>query len=284
MGIEIDQGRIALTDGTTLSYVESGHGPTLVMIPGWSQTAAQVQQQVEALSEHVTVFAVDLRGHGEPSAPEHGHRVARLATDLRELLLARDLRDVILLGHSLGSSVIWAYVDHYGTDRISKLVIVDQARLVTSEPESTDGEKFSFGCLFPDASTLANVMSAVGATDSIDGTKEIIRGMVTSDVDEDALTWVAQMLLTLPREQADDLLWDHCPNDWRDVITSIRIPTLVVGAGASLVSPASRRWLTGEDPQGRIEVFEARDGGAHVMFVEDPERSPRVVLDFLLEE
>ena len=284
MGIEIDQGRIALTDGTTLSYLESGHGPTLVMLPGWSQTAAQYKHQMEALSERFTVFAIDLRGHGESSSPEHGYRVARLATDLRELILARDLREVILLGHSMGSSVIWAYLDHYGTDRISKLVIVDQAPVVTGKPGWSDEEKVTYGCLFPDASALADFVSAVRTTDTVEGTKEIIRGMFTSDIDEDELTWIAEMNLMLPREQAADLLWDHCLNDWRDVIKSIRIPTLVIGSESSIFSAESQRWIADQNPHARVEIFEAHDGGSHFMFAENPERFNRVVLEFLDEE
>lgn len=284
MATEIDQGRIALTDGTTLSYLESGHGPTLVMLPGWSQTAAQYKHQIEALSERFTVFAIDLRGHGESSSPEHGYRVARLATDLRELLLARDLRDVILLGHSMGSSVIWAYLDHYGTDRISKLVIVDQAPVVTGKPGWSDEEKVTYGCLFPDASALADFVSAVRTTDTVEGTKEIIRGMFTSDIDEDELTWIAEMNLMLPREQAADLLWDHCLNDWRDVIKSIRIPTLVIGSEASIFSAESQRWIADQNPNAQVEIFESHDGGSHFMFAENPERFNRVVLEFLAEE
>lgn len=283
MAAIIDKGRIALTDGTTLSYLEAGDGPTLVMIPGWSQTAAQWKHQIEVMAEHFKVFAVDMRGHGESDNAEHGYRVARLATDLRELMLSRDLRDVILLGHSMGSSIIWAYLDHYGTDRIAKLVIVDQAPVVTGKPGWTDEERVTYGCLFPDASALADFVSAVRTTDTVEGTKEIIRGMFTADIPEDELAWIAEMNLHLPREEAADLLWEHCLNDWRDVIKNIRVPTLVVGSEASIFSADSQRWIAAQNPNAKVEIFEASDGGSHFMFAENPERFNRVVLDFLLE-
>lgn len=280
----MDRGRIALTDGTTLSYLEGGSGPTLVMLPGWSQTAEQYKHQLDVLSDHFTVFAVDLRGHGDSDKVGGGYRVARLATDLRELIYSRDLRDIILLGHSMGSSVIWAYIDHYGTDRIAKLVIVDQAPCVTGKPGWSDEEKLSYGCLFPDAAALAGFVDAVRTTDSVEGTKEIIRGMFTSGIDEDELTWIAEMNLRLPREQAADLLWDHCLNDWRDVIASIRVPTLVIGSEASIFSAESQRWIADQNPNAEVEIFEATDGGSHFMFAENPERFNRVVLNFLLPE
>lgn len=44
-------GEVTTSDGVTLRYLEAGSGPPLVMIPGWSQTAAQFKHQIEGLSD-----------------------------------------------------------------------------------------------------------------------------------------------------------------------------------------------------------------------------------------
>ena len=41
------------------------------MIPGWSQSAAQWEDQL-ALADQYHVIALDMRGHGESSKGEHG--------------------------------------------------------------------------------------------------------------------------------------------------------------------------------------------------------------------
>jgi pimeloyl-ACP methyl ester carboxylesterase len=54
------------------------------------------------------VIAVDMRGHGESDKPDNGYAIQRLAKDVQDLLAARNLTDVTLMGHSMGSSVIWS--------------------------------------------------------------------------------------------------------------------------------------------------------------------------------
>jgi len=102
------KGVVTTNDGVTLRYEEAGSGKPLVCIPGWSQTAAQFKHQLTGLSDRYRVIAVDMRGHGESDKPDNGYTIQRLAKDVQDLLVARNLTDVTLMGHSMGSSVIWS--------------------------------------------------------------------------------------------------------------------------------------------------------------------------------
>ena len=102
-------GHVTTNDGVRLHYVEVGAGQPVVMIPGWSQPAAQFKYQLAGLHDRYRLIAVDMRGHGESEKPAFGYKIARLAKDLHEVLGALDLRDVALLGHSMGCAVIWSY-------------------------------------------------------------------------------------------------------------------------------------------------------------------------------
>ena len=61
---EIKQGSFVTSDGVKINYLESGRGRPVVMIPGWSQTAAMFQDQITAFSENYRVIAVDMAGDG----------------------------------------------------------------------------------------------------------------------------------------------------------------------------------------------------------------------------
>ena len=61
---------IELGSGLTLSALTGGSGQPLIMIPGWSQTAAEWQKNAETLTEHRRVIALDMlmdfpNGYGE---------------------------------------------------------------------------------------------------------------------------------------------------------------------------------------------------------------------------
>ena len=95
-----------MNDGTQLSYLEAGAGKTLVLVPGWSQTAEQFKFQIEGLADRYRVIALDMRGHRRFRQPTYGYSIQRLAKDLEDVLVTLDLRDVTILGHSMGCSVL----------------------------------------------------------------------------------------------------------------------------------------------------------------------------------
>lgn len=119
------QGEFTTNDGVQLHYLESGSGRPLVMIPGWSQSAAEFKYQLSGLSDRYHVIAIDMRGHGDAAKPNHGYHIQRLSADVHEFLVARNLSDVTLAGHSMGCSVIWGYWELYGSDQLSKIILID---------------------------------------------------------------------------------------------------------------------------------------------------------------
>lgn len=275
-------GQIAVADGVRLHYIEAGEGPVLLMIPGWSQSAAEFRHQVEGLSKRRRVIALDMRGHGRSEKPESGYRIQRLAKDLYDAIAALGLERPDVLGHSMGASVLFAYSSLFAQDRpLGRLVIVDQAPCVTARPGWDDETMADAGCLLPDMAALAAFEAGVLAGEGKEATKEIVRGMFTGAVDETVLDWVASENALMPRPQAAHLLHDHCLQDWRSEIAAIRNPTLVVGGEASIFPARSQRWIARQIPEAEVEIFEADDGGSHFMFLENPERFNARVAAFL---
>jgi pimeloyl-ACP methyl ester carboxylesterase len=273
---------VVLAGGLETSYLEGGSGHPLIMLPGWSQSAAEFERQFDDLSRVARVIAVDQRGHGETEAPDGGYRIQRLAKDLQELIVALDLDTPDLLGHSMGASVIWSYLSLFAAELpVRRLVIVDQAPAVLAQPGWDEQEMARYGCLLPDAAALAAFEGGVIASDTVETATEIIRGMFTADLPADRLAWIAAENLKMPREQAAHLLHDHCVIDWRSEIAAIRRPTLVIGAEASIFSAASQRWIAEQIPGAEVDIFPADDGGSHFMFYENPDRFNARVSAFL---
>lgn len=274
---------IELPGGAVLNTIEAGDGQPLIMIPGWSQSAAEYGRNIEELAKGRRVIALDMRSHGESKKMDGGHRIQRLAKDLFEVIDVLGLDEVDVLGHSMGSSVIWSYLDLFGPAKLRRLVIVDQAPMAAALPAWTDEMKKTYGCLFPDVQSVAAFCDMVRATDTVDGTMGIIKGMFTSAMPEADLRWIASENLKMPRDAAADLLFDHCLNDWRDVIKETRLPSLVVGGRKSIFSAESQEWIASVNPNARASIFEEHEGGAHFMFFENPRRFNAEVAAFLSE-
>ena len=136
------------SDGVQLSYIRQGSSRPIVLLHDWSQCAEEFKHQIGPLSAQYDVIAVDQRSHGESQKVSYGLKISRLAKDLFELLTKLDLNEVALLGHSMGSSVIWCYIDLFGSERLSKIVLVDQSPFLTSDPNWTQQELEDSGAIF----------------------------------------------------------------------------------------------------------------------------------------
>ena len=272
--------QITTNDGVSLHYVERGSGAPLVMIPGWSQTAAQFEAQVEGLSARRRVIAFDMRGHGESDKPEHGYSIQRLAMDLRNAIGALALERVSLLGHSMGCSVIWCYLDLFGSEGLERIVLVDQMPCITARPAWSEQEKRDAGAIF-DGTSLYETIDALAGVDGVETTKGFIGGMFTGACPAERVAWVVEQNLKMPRRHAASLLLNHSVHDWRDLIPRIALPTLIVGGRASLIDWRSQAWMQRQIAGAQLEIFEEAEGGNHFMFMENPERFNRLVDAFL---
>lgn len=271
-----------LSDGTRLAYLDGGEGEPVLLLAGWSQSVAQYKHQLGPLRANHRVIAMDWRGHGQSDKPEGGHRVVRYAQDLREFVRGLGLADLTVVAHSVGASVVWAYLDAYGPEALKRLVFIDKGAAETAKPDWSAATADLRGSSIRELSGLRQFYQNVLYSTTVPQTVDLVRRLFSPAFPEDELAWVAAENLLLPRPHAAALLWDIALDDWSDLFPRIALPTLVVGAEASLYSAASQRWIAAQCLNGRAEIFEASAGGSHFMFMENPERFNRAVLDFIV--
>ncbi|MGH6919558.1 MAG: alpha/beta fold hydrolase [Geminicoccaceae bacterium] len=273
-------GHVTTSDGVSLYYLEAGSGKPILMIPGWSQTAEQFRHQLDGLSDRYRVIALDLRGHGDSDKPAFGYKISRLAKDVRDMIEALDLREVNILGHSMGCSVIWSYHDLYGPDRLAKLLLIDQMPMITGNPAWSEEERANSGAIFTPQS-LYETINALAGPDGVETTRGFIGNMVTKSIPQADKEWIIERNLRMPRQHAATLLYNHATQDWRDLIPRLALPTLVVGGRTSVVPWQSQSWITEQVPGAHLEIFEEEEGGNHFMFIEGHEKFNDIVADFV---
>jgi non-heme chloroperoxidase len=268
------------SDGAEMSYISAGEGKPIVMLHGWSQSAEQFKYQIPAFAEHYQVIAVDFRGHGESEKVSFGYRIARLSKDLQELIGALQLEKPHLLGHSMGCGIIWSYLDLFGADEIDRLVLVDQSPLGILRSHWSAREIAASGAMFT-AEQLNAAVHALENSEAEEFIRNLLASMVTPAMSKEQFEWIVECNLRCPRAIAATLLYNHLHTDWRDQIVRIRNPTLIIGGRKSMIPWRSQVWINQSIPDSELEIFEEAEGGGHFMFIENPDKFNRRVLQFL---
>lgn len=105
-----------------VAYRQSGEGQPVVFIHGLAEDGASWREIVDRLSEKVTAYCPDLRGHGGTSAGEGKGTAAQLASDLAAFLETVS-GPAVCVGFSLGGVIVLEAVLRR-PDLVRKAVVV----------------------------------------------------------------------------------------------------------------------------------------------------------------
>jgi len=108
-----------------LYYEDHGSGQPVVLIHGYPLDGNSWELQArELIAAGFRVITYDRRGFGRSSKVGAGYDYDTLAADLNTLLETLDLREVILVGFSMGTGELARYVKTYGHERVAKLAFL----------------------------------------------------------------------------------------------------------------------------------------------------------------
>ncbi len=108
-----------------LYYEDQGQGQPVVLIHGYPLDGHSWERQTrELLAQGYRVITYDRRGFGQSSKVNTGYDYDTFAADLNTVLETLDLREVVLVGFSMGTGELARYVGRYGHDRVAKLAFL----------------------------------------------------------------------------------------------------------------------------------------------------------------
>jgi pimeloyl-ACP methyl ester carboxylesterase len=88
--------------------------------------------------QRMRCIAYDRRGHGRSEDPGRGYDYDTLAADIAAVIEQLDLRNVTLVGYSMGSAEIARYLSRHGADRVARVVLVSPVAPVTESRAMSD--------------------------------------------------------------------------------------------------------------------------------------------------
>ena len=91
-------------DGTRLFVQDWGSGRPVIFLSAWTLSSNVWGSHVAALtSQGLRCVVPDRRGHGRSDAPNTGYDLNTMVDDLSRIMDQLDLRDAVLVAHSMGS-------------------------------------------------------------------------------------------------------------------------------------------------------------------------------------
>ncbi len=256
-------GFVEANDGVRLYYKDTGRGKPVVLIHGGGLSKGWWSKQIPVLSRRFRVIAADTRGNGRSDKTPWGHRTARYAMDVREIIETLELDEVTLVGWSIGARTVLSYIELFRSYRLKGAVLVDEVPSIEVHDPPDDP---------PEPET-----EPPPGDESEHRRRELKKMFVSLDVSDAAL----DVLLEESREntpaQGVTLGPDYQAQDWRPMLPSIDLPVLIATGGRSGAFPGCR-YMYENIPGARMEVFE---GSGHALFYEEPDRFNAVVAEFV---
>lgn len=261
-------------NGQTFNVETSGDGKPLVLLHGFTGSAANWRQHVSVFSRHFRTMAIDLLGHGASASPQDAarYRMARCVEDVNGILTTLQVEAAAVLGYSLGGRVALSFaVSH--PERVSGLLMVSgspglasaeerAARMASDEALAVQIERDGLEAfvdywenipLFASQKSLpAGVHAALRQQrlqNNALGLANSLRGLGTG---------------------AQPSLWERLPE--------VTAPTLLLAGELDTKFVNIAQHMAASLPNARLEIV---PGAGHAVQLEKPSEFQTLVLDFL---
>ncbi|WP_421830148.1 alpha/beta fold hydrolase [Larkinella sp.] len=246
-----------------LFYQDWGMGNPVVLIHGWPLSHEMWEYQMTELPKHgLRCIAYDRRGFGKSSKPWDGYDYDTLAADLKAVLDELDLRNVTLVGFSMGGGEVVRYLSRYGSDRVSKIVLVSAVTpymLKTEDnPDGVDQSVFD-DMLEKMQADRADFLASFG--------KQFYGvNMLNHPVSDSHLKWDQTLALLGSPKATIECAKAFSSTDFRSDLAAITVPTLIIHGDADQTVPFESSGQKTHEliPQSQLLVYEGEPHGLYV--------------------
>jgi pimeloyl-ACP methyl ester carboxylesterase len=211
--------RVVLSkDSTPISFEVYGSGePTLIFVHGWSCDARYWRAQIPYFSSRYRVVTLDLAGHGHSGMTRSEYSMRAFGEDVQAVTEAVGTTRAILVGHSMGGSVI-AEAARLMPDRVIGLIGVDTLHNI--EHPMTREE-------------LAKMLAPM-EKDFKTGSREFVDEMILPHMDPELREWILSDISAAPPTVAlsatNSMMSQYISGDAAKIFDEIRVPVVSVNS------------------------------------------------------
>jgi pimeloyl-ACP methyl ester carboxylesterase len=216
-------------DSERIAYDVVGKGKTaLIFIHGWSCDGRYWQKQIPVFAKDYQVITVDLAGHGHSSLDRTEFSMLSFANDVKAVLDKENIDRAILIGHSMGGSVI-AEAARLMPEKVAGIVGVDTLHNVAERtPQSVIDEMVT-----PFESDFKNAAH------------DFVSQMFPKGADQQLMNWIKEDMSSAPKGVSlsafRNYLGQYVSGEAAVVFKDITIPVVSINARLWPTAPEENR-------------------------------------------
>ena len=258
-------------------YEDLGENNPVVFIHGWPLTHAMWEYQLTPMREAgFRCIAYDRRGFGKSEQSLNNYSYDALADDLKCLLDELNLKNVTLVGFSMGGGEVVRYCSKYNCERVSKIILVSSVvpyMLKTDDnPDGVSIEEFQ---------EFDNNIRQDRAGFLQEFAKHFYGvNFISRPVSQGILDWTFSLAATASQKATLGCMQSFAQADFRNELASIKVPTLIIHGDSDKTVPVK---ATSEITAKLIPaaIYKVYDGAPHGLFITDKERLTNDIVSFI---
>ena len=248
-------------DSARIAYNVYGSGRTsLIFIHGWSCDSRYWKNQTSVFSKDYQVITIDIAGHGNSSFSRIEYTMLSFAEDIKAVIDRENINRAILIGHSMGGSII-AEASRLMPKEIISIIGVDTYQNVD--------EKLS-----PKA---YNEMIEPFENNFVNAAQGFVLPMLPEETDKKLIHWIKEDMSSAPKNIAlssfRNYIRQYVNGEASFVFEKINIPIVSINARLWPTNPVANR-----KHMKNYKLFYIEETG-HFPMLEKPEKFNMLLME-----
>ena len=253
--------QVLSADNVTISYHVQGQGePALVFVHGWCCDKRYWKFQVPHFANQYKVVTIDLAGHGDSGRGREDYTIEAFGGDVVAVVEKLRLDKVILIGHSLGGTVIIEAARQM-PGRVIGCVGADTLHDIGKGHSDKENEKMIFKLELDFAGTMQN----------------FVRGAFKPEADPEVVAWVVDNMSSVNPKAGISVIKNIGKYDLKEAVKDVQVPIVCINSDfLPMKVEANRKYAQ------NYEV-KMMPGIGHFVMMEDPENFNQLLTDTITE-
>lgn len=261
--------KIFKADNYSISYLEKGKGPAVVLLHGFGEDGTIFNHQLDALSDNYHVIIPDIPGTGDSVIDYNKVEsdMDMLADCIKSLLDYLQINKVVLLGHSMGGYITLSFAEKYA-DRLYAFGLIHSTAFADTEEKKLNRSRgIEIMRLYGAAGFLRNTFPNLFSSEYKSVNHDELNNLITqfSYISTDTCIYYYKAMIAR--------------KDKTMILKTITLPVLFVIGEEDIAAPMAD--VLQQVPMPAVSFVHILKNTGHMSMVEAPDKLNSILKDFL---